>query len=327
MIRRSLGALALVAGASAAWACGPFRREATPGPGWSRGPAVPAPRGEVAVVATAQEIVVIGGLAGAGGATARVDVLHLRDGTWREGPALPHPLNHAAAAAAGHRVFVAGGSDQCGRPPRSDMLVLELPNGTRWQSVAPLPAGRWAGGMAAVAGRLIFAGGTGDAPQSTFAYDPVADRWERRAPLSAPREHLGVAAAGGLVFAVGGRWRGQNLATVEAYDPVADRWESLPPLPVARSGLGLAAVTSGERSALIAAGGEDPGLPGRVFPDAELFDLQARTWRALPPLPTPRHGLGGAGVGASAYFIAGSTQPGARSVLGWSGAVEIYRVT
>jgi hypothetical protein len=257
-------------------------------------------------------------------------------------------LNHAAAAALGNRVYVAGGSEQFGRPPRREVYVLDLtaahrvggaaalPEELRWQPVAPMPSGRWAPAMAALGGQLVLAGGTTDGEANggldgaatipALAYDPVADRWTRLAPPAVAREHLGAVAAGGLFYTVGGRWNGRNLGAVEAYDPGQNRWLTLPPLPVPRSGLGVAAVHAGDRSFIVAAGGEDPGIPGRVFAEADVFDTVARTWRSIPPLPTPRHGVGGAGHGANAYFLAGATLPGARSVFGWSGAVEIYRL-
>ncbi|MBI3969849.1 MAG: galactose oxidase [Chloroflexi bacterium] len=313
----------------------PWRRAGAPGAGWTRRAPMPAPRGEVAVAGMARAIFVIGGLTGAGASTARVDALDLSSGVWLPAPPLPVPLNHAAAAAVGERVYVAGGSEQFGRPPRREAYALDLSGGfgswdeRRWERIAPPPSGRWAAGMAAAGGRLYLVGGvTGSAESSipTLLYDPLTDRWEQRAPLPAPREHVGVAASGNVVYAAGGRWENRNLAAVESYDPVTDRWQALPPLAVARSGLGVAAVEAGGRRFLVAAGGEDPGFPGRVFAETEVFDVAARAWRTVAPLPTPRHGLGAAGRGANAYFIAGATLPGARSVLGWSGANEIYRV-
>ena len=33
-------------------------------------------------------------------------------------------------------------------------------------------------------------------------------------------------------------------------------------------------------------------------------------WRSLPPLPTPRHGLGVVAVGDTVYVLAGGPRPG-----------------
>ena len=42
----------------------------------------------------------------------------------------------------------------------------------------------------------------------------------------------------------------------------------------------------------------------------ELFDPGKRRWHLLPPMLTPRHGLGGAALGRRIYAIEGGPSPG-----------------
>jgi hypothetical protein len=57
---------------------------------------------------------------------------------------------------------------------------------------------------------------------------------------------------------------------------------------------------------VVSAGGEAEA----TFAEAEAFDVAAGGWVALPPMPTPRHGLAVVAVGDVVYAIAGGTVPG-----------------
>jgi hypothetical protein len=57
----------------------------------------------------------------------------------------------------------------------------------------------------------------------------------------------------------------------------------------------------------VVAGGEDAA---KVFPEVEAFDLQAGRWSALPPMVTPRHGLGAAAMGNQFLALVGGTRAG-----------------
>jgi hypothetical protein len=71
----------------------------------------------------------------------------------------------------------------------------------------------------------------------------------------------------------------------------------------------------------------DRGYPGGerhtgTFEEVEAFDIAGGTWSSLPPLPTPRHGLGVAGVGLVVFVIDGGTEPGL-SVTNLNEAVDL----
>ena len=74
-------------------------------------------------------------------------------------------------------------------------------------------------------------------------------------------------------------------------------------MPTARGGLGAAMVGG----VLVAMGGE---APTGNLPEVEAFDVRTGTWSSLPPMRTPRHGIGVASVGSAVYAMVGGTRPG-----------------
>jgi hypothetical protein len=74
-------------------------------------------------------------------------------------------------------------------------------------------------------------------------------------------------------------------------------------MPTPRGGLAAAATENGF---VVAPGGEAE----TTFEEAEAYDVEAGTWVSLPPLPTPRHGLGVVAVGTTIHVVAGGPEPG-----------------
>lgn len=67
--------------------------------------------------------------------------------------------------------------------------------------------------------------------------------------------------------------------------------------------------------------GGESFAPDRTFDEVELFHPHRRTWTAVAPLPTARHGLGGAVLRAGIVVVAGG--PGAG--FSFSSHVDIWR--
>ena len=65
-----------------------------------------------------------------------------------------------------------------------------------------------------------------------------------------------------------------------------------------------AAVVDGR---IVVFGGEESGGTIR---EVELYNPATRRWRSLPPMRTPRHGLGGVSRGNRVYAIEGGPTPG-----------------
>jgi N-acetylneuraminic acid mutarotase len=262
----------------------------------------------VAAAAAGSRIYVVGGFTADGRTVATVEALDTATGRWERGPDLPLAVNHAMAAAVSGTVYVVGGH-RADRTPSAAAFRLERDG---WRPVADLPEGRAAGTAVALAGKVYVAGGlarVGALADRMLVYDTAAGRWTTAPGPPTAREHLAGAAAAGRVYTIGGRTAATgNLAAFEVYEPAGNRWTTLPELPTPRGGVAGAATCSG---LVVAVGGETVG-GGRsaTFAEVEAFDPAVSSWRALPPLPTPRHGLGVVSVGTTLYTLAGGPRPG-----------------
>jgi hypothetical protein len=72
----------------------------------------------------------------------------------------------------------------------------------------------------------------------------------------------------------------------------------------------------------VAFGGEQLAEGDATIPEAELWRPRTGRWEALPPMPTPRHGLGGVAHDGTVYALEGGPAPG----LAFSNALESLRV-
>ena len=168
------------------------------------------------------------------------------------------------------------------------------------RQLAPMPDARAAAAAAIAQGRLYVLGGVdgrGGLARVAFALDLRTGRWAR-IPAPSRREHLAATAVGDTVYALGGRSAGidTNTNRFESYDARARRWTRL-------------------NGRIVSVGGERPqGTIASVY----AYELRTKSWRRLPDLPTPRHGLGVVAAGGRVYVVAGGPEPG----LTVSGAVE-----
>jgi N-acetylneuraminic acid mutarotase len=101
-------------------------------------------------------------------------------------------------------------------------IVFELAGGA-WTERAPMPTARGGTACAAVADRLVVAGGEGNPgdPSGVFpqveSYDAAADAWTALAPMPSPRHGLGAAAANGRIYFPGGANR-QGFGAVATHE-------------------------------------------------------------------------------------------------------------
>jgi N-acetylneuraminic acid mutarotase len=270
---------------------------------WESHAAMPVPRTEVAAARVGSEIVVFGGFTADGGASRRADAYSPARNTWRRLPDLPIGVHHAMAVGAGGRAYAIGGYTGTGATLRA-MFVLER---GAWRALPRMPFPRAAAGAGVAAGKIVVAGGIGEArrlARNALVYDIRARRWSV-VPGPTPREHLGVTASGGTVYAVAGRTAGldTNLLTFESYRPGERAWRRLQPVPDARGGTGATALAG----QIVSVGGEEPAGTIR---EVLAYDIADRRWRRLEDLPTPRHGLGVVALGRRVYVIGGGPEPG-----------------
>lgn len=270
---------------------------------WEPRAPMPLPRTEVAAALVGSEIVVLGGLTLDGGASGRVDAYSPERDRWRRLPDLPIGVHHAMALGVGGRLYVLGGYTASGATLRAAFVL----RGGGWRAISRMPFPRAAAGAGVAQGKIVVAGGVGEArrlARNALVYDIRSRRWSVVAGPT-PREHLGVTALGGVVYAIGGRTAGldTNLLSFESFRPGERAWRRLQPVPDARGGTGAA----GLAGRVISVGGEEPG---GTIAEVLAYRIADRRWVRLPDLPTPRHGVGVAAFRGRVYVIGGGPEPG-----------------
>jgi hypothetical protein len=321
--------LGLSLGASIA---GPLAQSSASSSGWSELPQSPIQRSEVAAAAIGRTVYVAGGIAYPIARPGALEAYDVRARSWALKTPMPEDVNHAAAVGYGGALYVLGGyagfpengpvhgfaADETGR------FFRYSPGTNSWTELAPMPTRRGALAAAVIGDRLYAVGGYSEA-LGTLArleiYDFRSHRWTRGPDMHQPREHLAATALDGSLYVVGGRdfYGGQTYATAERFDPSQGRWEQVPSMLVAHAG--FQAVAAGKR--IVIFGGEQPGSGARgTVADVEAYDPGTRAWSELPPMPHPRHGIGGAWDGQRIYALEG----GEETLLGGSSLAEALAV-
>jgi peroxiredoxin/N-acetylneuraminic acid mutarotase len=313
-----------------------------PGSPWKKGAPFPEPDEEYYGVAAGGKLYVMSGWDDGKARGANYEYDPAAD-KWTKKKPMPLKSHHPALASYNGKIYMFGGFV----PPEKSPLPIGAawepidnvweydPAADSWKALAPLPGKRGAAVAVEVRGKIHVIGGvtTADgsrAPFFTFmgpckvlstndVYDPATNTWETRKPMAVPRNHTFAAAVNGKIYVIGGRtghgfiMSATNTDAVEEYDPANDVWS--PPkerMPTARSG--GACGTDGRR--IYVAGGEvtTTALCG-AFRAVEAYDPATNTWTALPSMPMPRHGLGGAVIGNRLYLASGMIQTAGSLVM------------
>lgn len=290
-------------------------------PGWTALAPLPVPRQEHPTLAYEGEIWIFGGYDDTIRNLATVDVYDPVADSWRTDVApMPTAMHHANVAAVDGRVYVTGYLGPGNFIARGGVFEYD-PDENEWTEKTAMPEGRQRGASATVAigGKIYVAGGLRSGTVADFsAYDPATDRWETLPDMPRPLDHAGAAAVGGKLYVLGGRAAGIEgvSGAVLIYDPDERTWSSGADMPTPRGGV-AAAVAEGE---IFVLGGEgNPAVETGVFDDVEAYDPETDSWRVLPPMAAPRHGMGAAGIGNRIYV------PGGASVQAF-GVVDTFDV-
>jgi hypothetical protein len=203
------------------------------------------------------------------------------------------------AAANDGLLYVLGGYGTDGFNPVASSWVYDQ---TSWTEIRNLPEAVGAGAAAAIDSTVYVVGGVPDGT-SALAYDPAANTWTSLAPMSQAREHFTLVVYEGELWALGGRWNGVMLDSVEVFDPSAGAWRDGPSMIDARSGFGAA--VAGE---ILTAGGGEVFDPTRTLTEVER--LINGVWVPGPVLPLPLHGVPMAAVDDNLYVMGGSQEAG-----------------
>ena len=274
---------------------------------WESRPAAPLPRQEAAFAALDGKLHLVGGFEYGLPDSARHEVYDLATQAWSPAVPLPEPSHHVNAVALGGKLYVVGGAQTANFVVTGRMWAYDPASGV-WEARASLPAGRARTAGAAVAhdGRLLYVGGLTSGSTATGLvdlYDPASDTWVALPDMPTPRDHLGAAVVGRTLYAVGGRRAAfeTEVAVTEALDLTTFEWRSgLAPIPTLRAGFATAAV-DGE---IVTVGGESAA---GVHENVEAYDPASDSWRALAPMPLPRHGIQGVSHASGVWVAGGGT--------------------
>jgi N-acetylneuraminic acid mutarotase len=266
---------------------------------------------ETAVVEVDGLVYVLGGIDGNQATVDSVLIYDPSDDSWDRGPALPATAHHINAGAVDGTIYVVG-SLEPDFTPRAAVWAW-TPGDAEWTTdLTPMPApARGAAAVGVVGGSIVVAGGFSAAGSSAVVsvYDPGTDQWDDESsdPLPMPIDHGTAQVVDGSMYVIGGRSNGIIAVTAEVWRHDDGAWTARAAMPTARGGT-ASGVVNGR---IVVVGGEGNGDAATgVFPQAELYDPAADQWSALDDMPTPRHGMGAAGLGGDLYVPGGADTDG-----------------
>jgi hypothetical protein len=171
---------------------------------WSVLTPMPAPRAAAGVGIVRDKLYVVGGVEAPGRLARDAFAYDLDDGRWTVVRG-PRPREHLGAASLGGRVYAVAGRTG-GLDSNLDVVEAYDPAANRWRALPRVPGKRGGTAAAAVAGRIVSAGGEepGGTIRSVYAYNPSTRRWRRLPSLPRPRHGLGLTGYRGRVYALAG---------------------------------------------------------------------------------------------------------------------------
>jgi N-acetylneuraminic acid mutarotase len=185
-----------------------------------------------------------------------------------------------------------------------------------WTRLADLPAGRAKFGAAAVAGKVVAAGGY-DTLRSVLVYDVASNAWSNGPSLISGTDNVAVLAVGGRVHAIGGEARTAH----QVLDAALGAWASAPASPAIRFA-SAAAVLNGRLH--LVGGWNYSNTASNSVDTHDVYDPATSTWSAAAPLATRRNAAAAAVVDGKLYVIGGRA-PGIRASDQTSlASVEVY---
>ncbi len=264
-----------------------------------------APVSRAVVLATGNELLVLGGLTTGDVSTADIWRLSPGTGSATRVGTLSTAVHDAAGAYLGGRALVFGGGSYS-----SLGEVQAAPGGSGVSTVAgSLPVPRSDLSAAVVGGHAYVLGGyNGSALVAQVLETSDGVHFTTAGTLVQPVRYAAVAALGGAIYAVGGdlgttesAGAGGATSDIQRFDPATGRAEVIGHLP---SGLGHAsAVALGGRIYVIGGRSASGLLSTEIFS----IDPGTGTVRSVGALAYPRSDASAAVVGGTAYLVGGET--------------------
>ncbi|MBM3357935.1 MAG: hypothetical protein FJY54_09435 [Betaproteobacteria bacterium] len=305
---------------------------------WSRLAPFPEPSEEIWGVAAGGKLYVFGAIAPGWKPKSLVYEYDPGNDSWTKRKNMPLGQHHVAAVELNGKIYMFGGfkypdavkpdgSPMPGWQPVDNAWEYD-PATDSWKALAPMPTKRGSPVAVVHGGKIYVIGGASMHPGSkeTFihparphravdaneVYDPKTNTWEKRSPMPTARNHAAIGMVNNKIYVIGGRigaafiTRASSVDIVEEYDPVTDQWGALKAaMPTARSAVAWGTY----KGKIYVAGGEDQDSRRlSAFRAVEAYDPATNTWKILPSMQFPRHGLAGAFIGNRLHLVSGDAQ-------------------
>ncbi len=214
------------------------------------------------------------------------------------------------------------------------LLILSIPLFMRWSATAqsatptlvwssrtPMPAERFAFGVAEVNGQIYAIGGRN--PNLLLQgrmdkYDPATDSWETMASVPHPTDQGTAATAlNNKIYVAEG---GSNY--LDIYDPASNTWSQGADIPVLR---GWTTLTTGSNGKIYLIGGFDySGFTKPPMGTVEEYDPQSNAWTEKTSMPTLRGSAATVEYSGKIYVIGGDQGDVSGNTPTYLSTVEAY---
>ncbi len=218
-------------------------------------------------------------------------------------------------AAFGGQIYAIAGEAEQGV---TSVTELYDPDDDKWASLPEKPTAVKDVSAAVIGGKIYVPGGVlqnGTVTDKLEIFNPAEAVWESGAPLPVPLSRYALAPYEGKLYIFGG-WDGvQIVASVFEYAPDLNCWVEKSAMPTARAFAG-AAVAIGRIFVIGGNDGQKPLAVNEVYqPDLDIETGQG--WSEAAAMPTPREGMGVAGVADIIHVIGGQGSDGEFTSLGY----------
>lgn len=230
------------------------------------------------------KVVVMGGIAAAGGVLTSIEIYDPASGTWSTSAAtLATPRKaHTSILLPDGRVMVAAGTDSSG----AAISTVEIFSSTSpgWSGTGSMGAVRsQTQAVTLPDGKVLVPGGyNGGALSTAEVYNPAAGTWGSAGTMVSPHSEGTVTLMPNGKVLVAGNIDFANGMQAEVYDPVAGTWTATPNMAVARIRQSATLLPSGK--VLMAGGGI-----ASASTNTGLYDPQTNTWSTTGSLGTARN--------------------------------------
>lgn len=298
------------------------------GESWDSRPPLPFAVQEIYPGLHNGRIHIAGGLLGEGGRVVGVSDRHIAydpaTGASESLKKLNFPTHHPQVVSCRGQLFLLGGfrtnpgAVNWKMTTSTEIYLHDTEDG--WNGLRDAPVPHAEAVATAIGERIHIVGGRTPKGSANLAYgdhadtdhhlvhDVVSNTWSNAAPALTKRNSATGAMINGLWHVAGGRHVTDGPSDAhEVYDPKEDKWRTAAPMP---KGSGAGGNASGViHGQLYVFGGEYFHDGGKVHAEVWRYDPKADAWHAAPPMPTPRHGLGGVTIGGAIWLVGGAKKP------------------